>query len=182
MKKITMLITISLLCLTSAFSDENLMSWNMFREKMWNYTVVLDKKWVPQMNAARSMGMDNFFIPKGFNMNNAPAGIMLYHGTGFQSLQSFIDDDLKDFTKQNSGYLYNKIESSAENDSGLEMIMMKIYSPNSEIVQYICYLSDDTDFCIAIALQLFEENDEYFEDFLTSSKQSQILKWNYNFP
>ncbi len=176
MKKV---FTIIILFITANLYSENLMAYNMWKDKKWNYVIMLDEKWVMKMKEANQMGMDNFFIPEGYTLNNAPAGIMAYIGVGYDSLQDFIDDDMEKFVSENSEYQYSRIDKEINNEDN-EVALYKLFKNNNPVIQYIGYFGNNSDFHFALALQLFEPNETYLEDFYTSMENSRILDFLYS--
>ncbi len=176
MKKLLLLI---ILFISSNLYAENLMSYNMWKDKKWNYVITLDDKWEMKMKEANQMGMDNFFIPKGYSLNNAPAGIMVYIGLDYGNIEEFINEDLDNFVKNNKGYQYSQLKRNIKNKYNNSVLLYKMFKKNKSVNQYIGYFSNDSNFYFAIALQLFEENDIYLKDFYTSLEESRILNYKY---
>lgn len=178
-KKMALLIFFLLTQYVSA-DDSDLQVYNMYKSNMWNYSIMLDKKWVMYMDFAHDHGMDNFFLPKGYNFNNAPAGIMVYVAYDDISFDKYIEGDLKNFISRNKEYCYEEVNNDVKNKYGMEIKVYHAYQKSNSIEQYFCYFSNGGKFFFCLVLQLFCPNETYVQDFYVMIENSQILPYLYS--
>ncbi len=142
-----------------------------------SYVICLKNGWKEQTFFGQSnLGVDNLFIPMGCDPYDSPAWIMAYFGVGYNTLDDFINYDIDSFVNSNPSYVAKEIIIDSTNAQSDEVKCYLIESNNYDSKQYVAYFSSEfTNFCFALAFQVFGSIDEYYDDFLYASLNSRIL-------
>ena len=174
-----------IILLTLSLNAEEQKAYNFWQDEMTNYVIMLPENWIPDFDHASQTTMDSYFLIDGFQVQNIPAEISTYWSFNVGSLDDFISQDMTTFIENYPIYEYETIDFDVMSKNNQDITFIHVFSSETTYDQYICYMDGGQEYMLAIALTLFEEDEEenrrLIDDFLQCSEESMIYPYLYKF-